>query len=430
MTLYFIFHALWSILGVKYILRAPFTPLQTWAWVLAMVISPLLATLFLVIFGAEQSSVPKVSKAPHLTRLQRSVFTNFRASLSLHNEVTVLHNANSTYTAIIRDLQRAREQIIFEYYIIDNDYVGVAILSLLCRRARAGVSVHIIYDSVGSCHLKGRWFDELRRSGVKLTAYGRLRFPYITPSVNRRNHRKLILIDGNILYVGGINIASRYLGYGKMGCWRDDHLRIRGEAAHNAGTELFALKSVAKVHRRVVNICPVQMAYSRLETPPQSLLYAFIEAVASARHAVRISTPYFLPPSSLLDALCSAARSGICVQIIVPSMVDVKLLRRASTYFLRRCVESGAQVYRYMDGFLHSKTVVIDNSLAIVGSVNMDYRSLYYNLEAAAFVYNRDVASQFIARFQADVEQSQPFATTELPLSLCDGVARMLAPLL
>ena len=434
MTLYFILHTAWSILGVMYILRCTFPPATSWAWSLAMVICPYVTTLVFWLTLCPAPRADKILCIRHYNRLQRVVATLTGANMSARNKVTALHNANATFSAIIRDLQHAREEIIFEYYIIDNDYIGSTIISLLSRRARAGVRVKITYDAVGSWRLDKKVRSQMQHDGIELQCYGALRFPFLTPSSHRRNHRKIIIIDRQILYMGGINIASRYMGGGKLGFWRDDHIRIEGEAATKVVGYMYHASNVELRRKLPQSLCQIQFISTSDATSPSALKYIFMEVVGAARHAIRISTPYFLPPSSLLDSVCMAAQSGIVVELIVPAKTDVALINWASMVALRRCVECGVKVYRYTEGFLHSKVIVVDDAVVVVGSANMDYRSMCYNHEAVAIAYNKSLANHYIEQFTLDVANSRLVDRAELQTSsllrIKEGVAQLFAPLL
>ena len=448
MTLWTVIHILWSIAGTIMIVVRGGNPASTWGWIAFMLISPPAATLLLLL-TADRAMPPAVADdAPYRTRLQNCILANCGARLAMRNRVDTLHNADRTFAAIIRDLQRARREIDIEYYIINDDRIGRAIAGILMRRARAGVRIRIIYDALGSWRLGRRILRDMHREGIETAPYGRLRFPYLTPSVHRRNHRKLIIIDGRTAYLGGINIASRYVDGGKMGFWRDEHIRIEGDAVAQA-QDIFAadwMKTARRTTARAtdfaprephgaIDTLPIQIAWAQQGPTRMTLTQAFIEAIASARRNIRISTPYFLPPQTLLDAIRSAARSGVKVELIVPIKTDVAVAGLATDSYVRECVEAGITVYRYRNGFLHSKTIVVDDGVTAVGSANMDYRSLEYNLEAVAFIYDREIAADYISKFRADAAMSELvtarwIAARPFTVRLVEGFARLIAPIL
>ena len=443
MTLCWVIYALWSTIGVIWVISHTLTPSAAWAWSGAMIISPPAATLLLFLTRKRVIPQHETTPRPSYTRLQNTIANGCGSVLTMHNDVRSLHDATRTYTALIRDLQHAQREINIQYYILSNDHIAKTIFDILARRARAGVTVRIIYDSIGSWQLKRSHIEALRRSGVGIRAYGTISFPYIRPCIHRRNHRKLVIIDGNIIYLGGINIANRYIDGGRLGRWRDEHIRIEGVAARQAQTMFLAdwMKSGGKQyqpHRPVQyarHTCPVQLAWAECGATRDTLSYTILEAIASARHNIRIATPYFLPTPEILTAICSAARSGVKVELLIPLKTDVKIIGAASEGFVRHCVMRGVKVYRYRSGFLHSKTITIDNSTLIVGSANIDYRSLRYNLELSAVIYNKEVAADYIARFYADVANSEcvdanNYREPSAWQLFTQGAARLLAPIL
>lgn len=443
MTLCWIIFFVWSCAGICWVVSRRLCPLAAWAWVVGMILCSPLATLLFYLTAVPSVRPRQPVRQPSYTRLQNLVANECGSPLSLRNKVRALHNADRTFTALIRDLHHARSEINIEYYILGCDRVGESIMRLLERRARAGVSVRIIYDAVGSWRLDRGRIKSLLQSGIEIQAYAPVRFPFLRASAHRRNHRKVVTIDGRIAYIGGINIASRYVDGGRLGFWRDEHLRIEGAAVEQAqaifaadwrragGGELPRLKP----QHRTTASCGVQVVWAEEGRSRMALHHAFAEVIASARHNVRISTPYFLPPPTLLDAICRAARSGVRVELLVPMVADIAVVGLAAEGYIRHCAEQGVKVYRYRNGFLHSKTITVDESVAVVGSANIDYRSLYYNLEASAIVYNRETAMDYASRFYADVALSEEVDAERLPPQsplrrLLQGLARLIAPLM
>ena len=440
MTLCWVIYTIWSTIGLIWVISRSLNPAAAWGWCGAMILCPPLATL-LYLLVAEGKPKPTDTKChPSYSRLQNAIANGCGATLTMSNTVTPLHNANRTFSALIRDLQRAQREICIEYYILSNDRIAKVIFDILCRRAHAGVRVRIIYDAIGSWQLKRSQINVLRESGVEIRPYGKLKFPYLTPSVHRRNHRKLVIIDAQTIYLGGINIASRYLGKSKLGYWRDEHIKIEGSVVQQAQALFLADwtrcggKPFTPYHplRIVRTACPVQLTWAEDGASRNTLESMILEAIATARHNIRISTPYFLPTQAILTSLCSAARSGVSVELLVPHRPDVKIIALAAEGFIGRCAESGVKVYRYRNGFLHSKTITIDDSITIVGSANVDYRSLRYNLELSAIIYNRAITTDYISRFYVDVAMAvkvKPLRPTAWQL-IKQGFARLLAPIL
>lgn len=441
MTLYWVIYAIWSSIGIIWIISRTLTPTATWAWCGAMIISPPLATLLYYLTAERVPTSAKAERWPSYSRIQNAIANGCGAKVTMRNRVTPLHNASNTFAMLIKDLQQAKREINIEYYILSNDKIAQTIFDILCRRARAGVRVRIIYDAIGSWGLNRQHLTKLFRSGVEIRAYGKPMFPYLTQAIHRRNHRRLVIIDAQTIYLGGINIASRYLDGGKQGFWRDEHIKIEGSVAQQAqdmfvadwvkcgGREFIPFQSAGNIR----NICPVQIAWAEEGKSRNTIKNLVMEAIASARHHIRICTPYFLPTDDILAALCCAAQAGINVELLVPLTADVKLTGAASESFIRHCARQGVKIYRYRNGFMHSKTITIDDATTIIGSANLDYRSLRYNMELSAVIYNRAITTNYISRFYADValsESPNTLPTPNLWQQFKYGLARLLAPIL
>ena len=436
-------YAFWSISGALWVIQRCESVASAWAWALAMVLCAPVATLLYYLCSVCRVEYPATQYRASYSRLQNVVANGCGMPLTLHNRVLPLHSGQETFSALMRDVQLARYEICVEYYILDCDRVGRAFMQLLMRRARAGVKVRIIYDGVGSWRIGRAERERLSGSGVEIRSCAPLRPPFLQRAVHRRDHRKVVVIDNQIAYIGGINVACRYLHGGKLGFWRDEHLRIEGAAAHHVRS-LFAthwrvvggeMEIGAALPERLPVVCPVQILWTEEGMSRMTLLHALMEAIASARHNIRIATPYFIPPEELLTAIIIAARSGVEVELLLPRVSDVRVAELASERYVTRCVEAGVKLYRYGVGFMHSKTIIIDESVVIVGSANMDCRSMYYNMELSAIIYNRWVARDYISHFEADVTLSErvtqaDFAHRSTVQLLKQGFARLIAPLL
>lgn len=435
-------YAVVSIVAAVWVIVQSEEPRSAWGWAVAMLLCMPLALLLYYLCAAEREEYREMVVRASYSRLQNVVANGCGATLTLHNRVQALHSGDATFAALLRDIQHARHEINIEYYILVCDRVGKALLSVLMRRARAGVKVRIIYDAVGSWRISRSERERIASSGIEIRPFAPVRFPWLTRSVHRRNHRKVVVVDGRIAYLGGVNVAGRYVNCGRIDLWRDDHLRVEGAAAyqlqllfardwHQAGGEMV----VEAYSPQTQSICPMQIAWSQAGQSRKTWLHLLMEAISSARHAVRISTPYFMPSEQLLEAITVAARGGVKVELIIPRRCDVRVVELAAEAYVRRCVRAGVEVYRYGGGFLHSKRVSVDDNIVIVGSANLDGRSLNYNMEVAAVVYNRRVASHYISQFNADVALSErisaeEFAHKKFGCRLMQGLARLLSPIL
>ena len=302
----------------------------------------------------------------------------------------------------------------------------------------------MIYDAVGSWRLGRRLRRDLRRAGVEIRPYAPIRFPWFTPRTNRRNHRKIVVTDGRTAYLGGINIAKYYLDGDGMGKWRDEHLRIEGDAvadlqrlfladwARSGGPRLDPAHYVAP--HRIADMRPMQIAWAEEGPSRTTLADAFASVIHRAHRTIRLSSPYFMPPPCILDALRIASRRGVRVAVMIPTCSDSRITDLASESYAADLLEAGAELYRYDNGFLHAKLLVADDTVASVGTANMDYRSLQDNLEVTAFVYDRATAASLAATFDRDLEHCvriRPDTWRRTPLRrIASDLLRLLSPLL
>jgi cardiolipin synthase len=376
----------------------------------------------------------------------RLMLGNSRALLGVYNRVEVLQNGKATFPSLYKALKGATRSIHLEYYIFENDRIGRQVEKILVKKAREGVEVRLIYDGVGTLWTEGSIFRRLRKAGVQVECFMPVAFPWLTSRVNYRNHRKIAVIDGRVAYTGGINIADRYLVGTRLGRWRDIHLRIEGEAVKMLQSVFITDWHFVRPTERlsadtylldtdVREICPVQIAVSGPDSDWAAIMQAFFSAITKAREKIFISTPYFTPNAALLTALKVAALSGIDVKLLIPGRSDSKMAYWATRSYVQELLEAGIGVYMYRGGFNHSKLIIIDGEFSSVGSANMDTRSLEDNFELSTLIYDRGIASQLEAGFEADLRSSHRVTLEEWEKrsnwnGALESVARLLSPLL
>lgn len=441
-------HLIWTVLAALVVTRQQRVPASAAAWIALVLLLPVSGTLLYVLAGYRRGFPPAAAAAPRTEipdRLQRLIASNCGSQPRPHNRVELLHNGNNAFSALIAALQRATRSIHMEYYIFRDDRIGRAIADILQRKARAGVEVRVIYDAVGSGGLTRRMLRDMHRAGIRTEAFRPVAFPWFTPRVCRRNHRKIVVTDGRVAFLGGINIAKYYLDGDSLGKWRDEHLRIEGDVAGDL-QRLFLADWAAltgekpepetpPAPRTVAERLPMQLAWAEEGASRLTLAEAFAAAIARARTSVRISSPYFMPPTIVLDALRIAARSGVRVQLMVPACSDSRFTDLVSESFIGDLLDTGAELYRYDNGFLHAKLLVVDEAVASVGTANMDYRSLLDNFEVTAFIYDRATARTLAATFDDDLAACRPVTAEQWRRrapwrrALCD-LLRLTAPLL
>jgi len=445
MSTLLLLHLVWSLGALVFIVRRQRIPASAGAWTALVVLLPVAGTLLYLLCGMRRAATPvPTPENPPRDPLERLIHAGCGTRTTLCNRIEPLHDGSNAFSALIAALQRATRTIHMEYYIIRNDRIGRVIAEILIRKARAGVEVRILYDAIGSWRLGRRMLRAMQAAGVRTAAYHPLRFPWFTPAATRRNHRKIVVTDGKIAFLGGINIAKYYLDGNYMGKWRDEHLRIEGDAvadlqrlfaadwAEAGGERLDAAKLTAPhdVRERL----PVQLAWSEEGASRFTLAEAFAQLILRARRRVRICSPYFMPPTLLLDALRLAAHAGVRVQVMVPACSDSRLTDLVADSYVEDLLAAGVELYRYENGFLHAKVIIADETAASVGTANMDYRSLVDNLEVTALIRGRRVVRQLVREFDDDLRSCVRIdpAAWHPPLHrrLLGDVLRLASPLL
>ena len=450
-------------------------PLKTHSYLLLLLLLPILGIMIYLFFGQnirkrkifakkrlinqafgeqyfqnriEHSEIDEIIP-PHLTQFEKVIrfLKNDLSPLTQQNKVTLLKNGEEKFPQLLESLRNARHHIHIEYYIYEEGEIGNQIANILMERARAGVTVRMIVDGVGSLGLTKAFFKKLIAAGVQVVEFMPVLFPSFTSKINYRNHRKIVVIDGSIGYTGGINISDRYINNGKFKTyWRDTHVKMEGEAVKTLQF-LFILSWQFVTQDEILpesDFFPdieasgnslVQINASGPDWELASIMDSFFLAINSARKHVRIATPYFIPNESIMDAITTAASSDITVELIIPRESDSWIVKSASRSFVKQLLEAGVKVYFYEKGFLHSKVIIIDENFASVGSANMDYRSFDLNHEVNAYFYDKNVVSELIAEFETDKTDSsevtlQRWKNRKLWPKLKESVCRLMAPLL
>jgi len=370
--------------------------------------------------------------------------------LASGNAVRLLINGEGKFPEVIKALENARHHIHLEYYIYDDDAIGNAIKDLLIRKAREGVQVRLIYDDFGSSSIRKKLVKVLRDGGVEAYPFNRVRLLYFANRINYRNHRKIIIIDGDYGFVGGINIADRYINNpgdsGKL-YWRDTHIRIDGPGImflqHLFLCDWnFCSGQQMQPDRPYFHATPlkdsnisVQIAASGPDSPASTIKLSFLKAINLARNEILLSTPYLIPGGSIMDALKVASLGGVNVKILVPGICDSKLVDAAAWSNYGELLKSGVEIYTYNKGFIHSKSMLIDGGISILGTANMDHRSFDLNFEVNAVVYSSDFGEQLRKSFHSDLRSANKLSYDEwiarpIFVRLLERTARLFSPLL
>jgi len=374
------------------------------------------------------------------------LLNNSKSILTMDNNVALLSNGEETFNSIVQELKEAQDHIHFEFYIFLEDNIGSVIRNILLEKARKGVKVRFMYDGLGSMDLSKDFISRMEEAGAEVYAFSPVRFPYFANYINYRNHRKIIVIDGKVGYVGGINIADRYKdGHSALGIWRDTHLRLEGSSVHSLQAVFLndwhyvSNKEVTDdqyfPYHPMAEKVPVQITSSGPDSDWESIMQAYFKAITTANDSVAIITPYFMPPTSIITALKTAALSGVDVKVILPAMSDVPFLLYSSFSFVQELLEAGVAVFLYQNGFNHSKIIIVDDVIASVGSANLDRRSFEKNLEINAMIYNKEFARELREKFEEDLANSEEvnlatFSQRSLSTRLTESIARVFSQIM
>ena len=470
-----ILFTVWQVIAVLTIVHVVLDnrqPAKTMAWALVIYFVPIVGVGFYLFFGINTRKERYVSERNMNQLTKRSMlefveqqnlrlperhkplidlFINQNLSLPFKdNNVDIYTDGYQFFTALLQEISKAKSHIHLDMYIFADDALGRLVADALIDKARQGVEIRVIYDDVGCWNVSSQFFERMREEGIEVVAFMPVRFPSFTSKVNYRNHRKIIVIDGQVGFIGGMNIALRYVKGTKEQPWRDTMLKVTGGAV-NALQRAFlvdwyfvdrTLLSDRKyypqhtaVDGQLPNNCLAQVVTSGPVTPYPEIMQGFVRIITGARRYLYLETPYFLPNDPVLFALKTVALAGVDVRVICPRHSDARFVEWASRSYLREVVETGVKVKLYDAGFLHSKLMVCDDSISTCGSTNLDFRSFENNFEANVFFYDEGVALRMKKVFLDDELLS--VSLTDLPqrmragffTRLWESVTRMLSPL-
>ncbi|MBA4321471.1 MAG: cardiolipin synthase, partial [Odoribacter sp.] len=379
------------------------SPVKTLSWVLVVMLVPFLGIFFYIFFGQSYRKQKIFSKKSildleQLTKyaavqvnalpermveesdairekihLMKLMLNNNKSALTEFNKIELLIDGNNTFPAMLEAINEAKSFINMEFYRFESDELGTVFCEALMNQAKNGVKVRIIFDDVGSWSLNNQIIRRMREEGVEIYPFMPVRFPWLTNKINFRNHRKILVVDGIKGYVGGLNIADKYLhGIRGIGIWRDTHLVIQGEAVATLNSVFMVdwyfvsdiLLSDESLHfnsAKVPQKCWIQMASSGPDSDWANIMQVYFSAIATARKSIYISTPYFSPDESILNAMKTASLSGVDVQIILPDKSDSIVAYWNTRSYIDELMEAGIKIFLYNKGFNHSKYILVDS---------------------------------------------------------------------
>ncbi|WP_244282247.1 cardiolipin synthase [Maledivibacter halophilus] len=449
---------------------------KTIAWLLILFLVPVVGFIFYILFGQNIRKKKRFEKKKAIdfeqlsqiaytqekilneiglfqnddsmvkSRLIKLILKNSNSPFTVNNNTEILTNGVKTYSSIINELKKAKHHIHMEYFIIRNDKIGNKIKDILIEKSKAGVEIRIIYDSVGCWKLGKKYIRSLEEAGVEVYPFYPVIFPVLSRQLNYRNHRKIIVIDGKVGFLGGINIGDEYLGKNpNLGFWRDTHMKISGEAIYSLQNiflkDWYFVSSESISHKEYYPKLKhygeqiLQIASSGPDSDWETILQAYFTMISTAEKRIWITTPYLVPDESILMALKTASLSGIDVRIIIPSKPDHYLVYWASKSHIEELLVAGVKVYTYERGFIHSKLLLVDGIGASIGTANLDIRSFRINFEVNAFVYDNDVVKRLEYDFMMDIEDSKEVLLEEhlqrgIYTKFRESLGRLFSPLL
>ncbi len=474
-----LFSLYYGIVGVFFfrVLLENKNPLKTQSYLLLMVLLPVIGLLIYLLFGVnfrkEKLFSRKVFRDQKMIKLWIEEYENLLSQstdnvrgflqekaklpfliwrnnysvLSENNTITILNNGENKFPKLISKLKDAKNHIHLEYYKFEEDEIGKSILELLQQKAKSGIQVRMIVDALGSNHISTFTIDKLKISGVEIYEYNPVLFSSLANRVNYRDHRKIAIIDGKVSFIGGINVADKYINHGSSKhFWRDTHCMIEGEATYSL--QILFLLNWYFVSKQLLK--PSLDLFPQIEnkgntvtaiisSDPDSdypnLMETYFSMITSAREEILISTPYFIPNESILTALKTSAKGGVKVILILPKVSDSIFVHSASLTYLGDLMRNDIEVYMYRKGMIHSKVMIIDGELSTIGTANMDYRSFDNNAEVNALFFDESLAQELKSYFESDLNNStklqyHTWRKRPLKIRLAGSLGRLIAPLL
>lgn len=444
-------------------------PAKTMAWMLVLMFVPLLGIVLYIFFGQNtrkerkiwQQSLDQLTKRsmlefaeqkdfniPEEYRNISNLFMNQSLALPFkNNEVEIYTSGYDFFPSLLMEIGKAEHHIHLDTFIISDDPLGRIVADALIDKARQGVEVRLIYDDVGSWRTPNSFFTRMRNEGVEVYAFMPVRFPAFTSRVNYRNHRKICVIDGEVGFIGGMNIARRYVQGTVRQPWRDTHVKITGAAVYGLQraflVDWYFVSKILITERSYYpeiiigqNDNLVQVVTSSPTSLWPEIEQGYVRILTNAKHYVYMQTPYFLPTNPILFAMRVAALSGVDVRLMIPYETDTKVVEWASRSYVMEAAKAGVKILLYCEGFNHSKLLVSDDAMATIGSTNVDFRSFENDFEANAFFYDKEIALRVKEVFlkdqsgSLDLEDVRRLIKRPFLQRLWESVVRLLSPLL
>lgn len=444
-------------------------PAKTLAWVLVLSFMPIVGIILYFFFGqnirkeriVSQKSLDELTKRAMLEFVEQrnlqippaykniiNLFINQDWALPFKdNEAEIYTSGYEFFPALLAEIGRAKHHIHIDTFIIEDDALGRLIADALIDKAHEGVQVRLIYDDVGCWNVQNSFFERMREEGIEVHPFMPVKFPAFTSKANYRNHRKVCVIDGTVGFIGGMNLALRYVKGTGTQAWRDTHMKLRGTAVYGlqraflvdwyfVDRTLITSRDYYPPHQVVANECLAQVVTSNPTDAWPSIEQGYLGLLTNARRYIYMETPYFLPTEPILFAMRMAALSGVDVRLMIPYRNDSKLVAWASISYVQQIVNAGVKVELYKDGFNHSKLLICDDEVCTCGSANLDFRSFEHDFESNVFFYDKAMTLRLKQVFETDERHCVSFSEWKSKIKssfwqrLFASMVRMLAPLL
>lgn len=369
------------------------------------------------------------------------------AEFTENNRIKIYTHGLDKFAELLKAINEAEKYIYIQYFIFKTDELGTEIFNALVTKAHKGVEVRFLYDRLGSRLIRKKFLTPLIEAGGIYAAFFPSRLKFINVQMNFRNHRKIVVIDDKVGFVGGMNVGNEYIGKTKkFGGWRDTHLKIEGEAVDSlklrfildwrwATGEHIEFTKNKKLRPEFTKKVPMQIVASGPNSEWETIKFGFLSMIGDAKESIFIQSPYFIPDQGMRELLKVAVLSGVDVRIMIPNKPDHPFVYWATLYYAGELLLLGAKVYIYNKGFLHTKNITIDNEVVSVGTTNMDIRSFRINFEVNAFIYDTETTTEFNKIFIKDMEDSiqltiDDYNNRKLRIKIKEGISRLLSPLL
>lgn len=441
-------------------------PIKSIAWIITIISLPVVGLILYALFGRDfrkGNTVKKANKAyaealkgldekfdqgnpvEGYENLSQLIYNLCNEKIYSNTYIKPFTDGASLYESIFADIESAKETIFAEYYIIENDKISDRFIDTLIKKANEGVKVKIVVDAVGSWKVKNKTKQRLADAGIEYHEFLPVSLPFFGRKINYRNHRKILLIDNEIGYIGGMNVADRYIeGKKSIGKWRDTHIKVIGDGIqglakvfrrdyHFVSRQLTSISTKKSSKVDGLTPCDMQTVFSGPDMEYRAIMQTYLRIIMQSTKYVYIESPYFMPNEAVRSALVTAAKSGVEIKIIIPLFSDDRIVLMSTYSYVKDLASAGIHFYFYKAGFIHSKLIISDDQIVSVGSANMDFRSLEHNFETNVILYGDETAAIFRNIFERDMADSESFdmkrwKSRPFSMRIKESIARLFSP--